>query len=54
LSGTQEWLTHMQGDKKSQAGTIHFVVMPHIGHALVTTSDLENVEAVLSTYCLKS
>lgn len=54
LSGPQEWLTHMQGDKKSQAGTIHFVVMPHIGHALVTTSDLENVEAVLSTYCLKS
>jgi 3-dehydroquinate synthase len=51
LSGKQEWFTHMQGDKKSQAGTIHFVVMPHIGHALVTTADGVHVETVLNTYC---
>jgi len=52
LSGIEEWLTHMQGDKKSQAGTIHFVVMPHIGQAHVTPADLEHVKAVLNTYCI--
>lgn len=51
LSGIDEWLTHMQGDKKSQAGTIHFVVMPHIGQAQVTPADLEHVKAVLNMYC---
>jgi shikimate kinase/3-dehydroquinate synthase len=51
LSGIEEWLTHMQGDKKSQAGTIHFVVMPHIGQARVTPADLEHVKVVLNTYC---
>jgi 3-dehydroquinate synthase len=51
LSGTEEWLTHMRGDKKSQAGTIHFVVMPKIGQAQVIPADLEYVKAVLNTYC---
>lgn len=51
LSGTEEWLTHMRGDKKSQAGTIHFVVMPTIGQAQVIPADLEHVKAVLNTYC---
>ena len=51
LSGVDEWLTHMQGDKKSQAGTIHFVVMPRLGQATVTPADLEQVKAVLHTYC---
>jgi 3-dehydroquinate synthetase len=41
----------MQGDKKSQAGTIHFVVMPQIGQARVTPADLEHVKAVLNMYC---
>ena len=50
LSGTDEWLTHMRGDKKSQAGTIHFVVMPKIGQAQVIPADLEHVKAVLNTY----
>lgn len=51
LSGYQEWITHMQGDKKSQAGTIHFVLMPQIGQAVVRPADLEHVKAVLQAYC---
>jgi 3-dehydroquinate synthase len=45
--GTDRWIELMQVDKKTEGGHIHFVLLPHIGQALVQTAATETLRDVL-------
>ena len=51
LGGADQWFALMQGDKKTQAGQIKFVLMPRIGEAVVQSADSQAVRQVLQTCC---
>lgn len=47
LEGFEQWLSLMRGDKKTQGGEIKFVLLPHIGQAIVRSAPTEALQAVL-------
>jgi 3-dehydroquinate synthase len=48
LSGPEQWLELMRGDKKSRAGEITFVLMPRIGESIRRTVPEDAVKRVLA------
>ncbi|MGV2863921.1 3-dehydroquinate synthase, partial [Achromobacter sp. AGC39] len=46
--GADRWLDLMQVDKKTEGGSIRYVLMPRIGQALMRAAPDEAVRAVLS------
>ena len=48
LGGVEQWMSLMQGDKKTEAGEIKFVLMPKIGEATRCTAPAEMVARVIS------
>lgn len=47
LGGVEQWMSLMQGDKKTEAGEIKFVLMPKIGEAIRCTAPAEMVARVI-------
>lgn len=52
--GVERWLDFMQGDKKTEAGQIRFVLLPKLGEALRTPADDAKVRQVLELTVAKS
>ncbi len=47
LAGIDQWMSLMQGDKKTEGGAINFVLMPRIGEAIRRTAPAELVARVI-------
>ena len=48
LGGIEQWASLMQGDKKSEAGEIQFILMPRLGEAVRTKADPALVAQVIA------
>ena len=52
--GTARWLDYMQGDKKTEAGQIRFVLLPRMGEAVRTPAPEEQVRQALELTVAKT
>jgi 3-dehydroquinate synthase len=52
--GAECWFDHMQGDKKTEAGQIRFVLLPKLGEAVRTPALEEQVRRVLDLTVAKT